>query len=177
LDAEIKEIDIVSLVQPGRNTISVQLTVTRRTDGILDPIKLVGDFALENAPDGYRIVRPKATIAVGDWTSQGYPFFSGTGVYRTEVTIPAKYLDGRMELQLECGEDVAEVLIDGRTCGVLPWHPYQMEVTGSLKPGRNVLEVKITNTLINLLEGVLQASGMRSVPVLDHRHRYVIHFA
>ncbi len=64
LDAEIKEIDIASMVRPGVNSVAIRLEVVRRTDGILDPLKLIGAFALDPVPSGYRIVAPKETLRI-----------------------------------------------------------------------------------------------------------------
>ncbi|RPH35095.1 hypothetical protein EHM92_06805, partial [bacterium] len=106
LDAEIKEIDIASMVHPGVNSIAIRLEAGRRTAGILDLLKLVGDFALEPAGSGYRIIAPKKRLHAGDWTKQGFPFFSGTGVYKTEVVLPASYAGGKIYIEAHGGQDV-----------------------------------------------------------------------
>lgn len=174
LDAEMREVDIAPFVQTGRNTVAVRLVVTRRTDGMLDLLKIVGDFALAgSAEDGWRIAARPPDLAVGDWTVQGYPFFSGTGRYRTAIDVPAAYLDGgRLLLEADCGEDVLEVRINGSAGRVAPWHPYRLDVTDLLTEGRNVIEIDVTNTLINILEGTSKPSGLFSPPRLIHQHRY-----
>jgi hypothetical protein len=173
LDAEIKEIDLARHVHPGTNLIAVRLTAARRTDGILDPLKLVGDFAVRTG-DGPRLVARPDTLAVGDWTKQGFPYFSGTAVYTTEVTLPAAFAGGRITLEAECGDDVLEVLVNDAPPVVLPWHPYTVDVTEALRPGTNRITLKVTNTLINLLEGVRRPSGLFGVPRLLHEHVYTL---
>jgi hypothetical protein len=170
LDAEIKEVLVAPQVKPGRNCVAVRLTVNRRTDGMLDPLKIVGDFTLA----GRTIVAPAGTITVGDWTKQGYPFYSGTGVYRCEFTLPKKYTDGRLFLNVECGEDVLELAVNGVPRGVCPWPPYRCDLTGALKEGVNLVELKVTNTLINLLEGVEHPSGVFAPPALEHFREFTI---
>jgi hypothetical protein len=174
LDAEINEVNISGFTVPGRNCIAVQLTVTRRTDGILDPLKLVGRFELTKAPSGHSLVEPAARIRVGDWTKQGYPFFSGTGIYGAEFKVPRGHTDGKLFLEVSCGEDVLEVRLNEGTPVVIPWPPYRLDVTDMVKPGANTVELKITNTLINLLEGVEHPSGLRARPVITHFHRYTL---
>jgi len=50
--------------------------------------------------------------------------------------------------------DCIEVLVNGRSLGVKAWTPYQWEGASQiLHQGDNELEVRITNTLIGLLEG------------------------
>jgi hypothetical protein len=172
LDAEIREVDIQPYMSVGRNTVAVQLIVTKRTDGILDLLKIVGNFALEESADGYVIVEKPGSIRVGDWTKQGYPFYSGTGVYTTEMNIPNKYLGGKLFLEIDCGEDVAEVIVNGRESIVQPWHPYRIDITDHVQTGKNTLQIRITNTLINILEAVQKESGLFSVPKIHYEHRY-----
>ncbi|MBN1893714.1 hypothetical protein JW906_04440 [bacterium] len=172
LDAEILEIDIQPCLKAGWNTAAVMLTAAKRTDGILDLLKITGDFALEKTDGGHRIVRRDPKIRTGDWTQQGYPFFSGTGIYRTEIDIPEEYTSGRLFLEAECGEDVLEISLNGGRGLVLPWHPYRADITALVRPGRNILELKVTNTSIAILEGIQKPSGLLREPFLTHEHRY-----
>jgi hypothetical protein len=171
LDAEIKELNIQPYLQTGRNVVAVKLTVTRRTDGILDLLKIIGDFALEKNGESYKIVAPKKRLKIGDWTKQGYPFFSGTATYSAEIEISKKYLDGKLFLEAECGEDVLEASVNNRA-RIVPWHPYRIDITDLVDAGKNRIELKVTNTLINILEGVQKASGLFSPPRIVHEHRY-----
>lgn len=174
LDAEIREIEVGARLRRGRNTVALRLVVTRRTDGLLDLLKIVGDFGLAGSAEaGYRIGATPSHLEVGDWTEQGFPFFSGTGVYRAEVDVPASYLDGgRLLLEADCGEDVLEVRLNGSEGRVAPWHPYRIDVTDLVREGMNTIELRVTNTLINILEGVRQPSGLFGAPRLVHAPRY-----
>ena len=162
------------MVHPGLNSIAVRLVVGRRTDGILDPLKLVGAFALESVGSGYSIVAPREHLGVGDWTKQGYPFFSGTGAYKAEVELPAAYAGGKLFIEVECGEDVLEVLVNEQPGKTVPWAPYRLDITEQLRVGSNAIEVRVTNTLINVLEGVQKASGLAAPVRIVHHHRYTL---
>ena len=176
LDAEIPSIDVRDFVETGKNHVVVRLDVTRRTDGILDLLKIAGDFSLARSEGGHRIASSRTTIEAGDWTTQGFPFFSGTGLYRTAVEIPKSYLDeGRVYLEADCGEDVLEVRVNGSDPLIAPWHPYRLDVTEDLRPGKNQIEIRVTNTLINILEGEARPSGLFTSPRLVHVHRYELH--
>ncbi|MBI2619830.1 MAG: hypothetical protein HYW57_07090 [Ignavibacteriales bacterium] len=170
LDAEIREVDIHRFARTGRNVIAVRLVVQRRTDGILDLLKILGPFALRNAGNEYVISAPPAGINVGDWTKQGYPHFSGTGVYKTEFTLPDQYCSGRLFFEADCGEDVLEISVNDLPLRVAPWHPYRIEITDAARPGANTLEIRVTNTLINILEAVGKPSGLMSPPRIVHEH-------
>jgi hypothetical protein len=173
LDAEIKEVGIQAYIHEGINHIAVRLDVQRRTDGILDLLKIIGDFALMKVKDTFVIAKREPIIKIGDWTKQGYPFFSGTGVYRTEVTIPSKYSDGKLYLEADCGEDVLEISVNGNTI-VRPWHPYRIDLSEYVQTGSNTIELRVTNTLINILEAVKKPSGLFDSPRLVHEHRYTL---
>ncbi|MCK7482613.1 MAG: hypothetical protein M0C28_39970 [Candidatus Moduliflexus flocculans] len=49
--------------------------------------------------------------------------------------------------------------LNGRDLGILWKEPFQADVTGALRPGRNVLEVKVTNLWNNRLIGDLLDPG------------------
>jgi hypothetical protein len=77
--------------------------------------------------------------------------FSGTASYQSEIVIPASFTrDGRL-LILDLGEvcDVAEVLMNGEPAGVAWKHPFALDVSRYARAGRNELEIRITNRLIN----------------------------
>ncbi|MCC6396928.1 MAG: hypothetical protein IT282_07900 [Bacteroidetes bacterium] len=172
LDAEIKEVPIARHVRQGRNVIAVALTARKRTDGMLDPLKLVGAFSLKPVQHGLSISRPAESMRVGDWCMQGYPFFSGTGRYIADVQVPERYCNGRLQLEVPCGQDVLEVLVNDAPAPLVPWSPYAVDLTGLVRPGINRLELRVTNTLINLLEGVRKESGVLARPSLRHFHNY-----
>jgi len=174
IDAEIREVDIRPFLREGTNTIAVCLIVENRTSGILDLLKIIGDFSLTPNGKGFLIDGQPGYLQVGSWTGQGYPFYSGTGIYETEVAIPDEYLEGRLFLEVDCGEDVLEVSLNGGEGSIIPWHPYRLDITDEVKPGSNLLSLAVTNTLINMLEGVHKVSGILQPPRLVHEHQYTL---
>ncbi len=174
IDAEIKEVDVDEFLKTGKNQIAVKLIVNRRTDGMLDLLKIVGDFSLKEKNGKFLITEKKSTLKTGDWTKQGYPFFSGTGVYETEFDVDEKYLSGKLFLKIDCGEDVAEIILNESEPVILPWNPYKSDITNLVKAGKNKIKIKITNTLINILEAVKKESGLFSAPVIEHQNKYKI---
>jgi hypothetical protein len=166
-DAQIASVDIGPLLEPGRNVIAVRLVLGGATDGLLDLVKLVGDFRVTA---GGAITAPSGAVARPEtWTEQGCPFYSGTAVYRCSTRLPDS-LDGvRVFLEADAGDDVLEVTVNGRAAGVRLWPPFSVEVTDQAVPGENALELRVANTAINLLSAEPRPSGLRAAPRLVMR--------
>lgn len=45
--------------------------------------------------------------------------------------------------------DVAEITVNGKQVATLLLRPYEVDITDSVQPGENQLEVAVTNTLFN----------------------------
>ena len=92
------------------------------------------------------------------WTEsadEGVKYFSGTATYFKMVQAPKSWFSPGARLLLDLGtvQDLAEVSVNGKTVGILWKPPYRIDVTGTLKPGENRLEIKVTNQWTNRLIG------------------------
>ena len=100
--------------------------------------------ALAVAVDGARarITGGVPEVGLGDWTGQGLPFYSGSVVYRTVVE-PALQDGERAFVEVpQFGGVCVRVLVDGAEAGVIPWRPYEVEVT-DLVAGRDRVELAV----------------------------------
>jgi hypothetical protein len=91
-----------------------------------------------------------------DWskhTEPGIRYFSGTATYTTQFDWEPPAGSQHYRLDLGDVKIMAEVKLNGKDLGVLWKPPYQVDVTGSLKLGRNELVVKVTNLWPNRLIG------------------------
>lgn len=168
IDSQMQEVEITHAVKTGENFLALRLEVTQNTDGLLDLIKLVGHFSLELAGDGsYHIAAPRATIGPAPWNEQGYPFFSGRGIYRCRFQLPEGFIGQRVFIEVPAADDSLEVLVNGQSAGVRLWPPYNVDITEQVKPGENELEICVANTLINLLEAKPRTSGLIGAPILS----------
>jgi hypothetical protein len=93
------------------------------------------------------------------WSDHADPlvrYYSGTATYRTTFNLvdPALAV-GKTPLRLDLGqvEVVARVKVNGRDCGIAWKPPYQVDITGALRPGSNTLEIEVANTWNNRLIG------------------------
>ncbi len=85
-----------------------------------------------------------------DWTTHTDPsvrYYSGTAVYRKEVTVDT--IHGRMYLGLETSCFGAHVYINGCDAGVVWCSPEMVDVTDFLVPGMNKVEIHVANSLVN----------------------------
>jgi alpha-L-rhamnosidase len=167
IDSQMKELDLSSLVQTGHNVLAIRMLLPGTTSGLVDHIKLMGSFAVAGDEDGgYRMVGAAAPIEPRSWTGQGYPFFSGCGVYSTTFELASDGAEPRVTLVVPMLDDVLEVIVNGATAGVRLWDPYVVDVSRFVRPGSNVVSLRVANTPANLLNGVLRPSGIAGSPRL-----------
>jgi hypothetical protein len=166
VDSQMKAVEVGDLVQEGTNVIALCLQVTKATDGLLDLLKITGNFSLDRR-DGamdsgspWVLSAPRTTLQPAPWTEQGYPFYSGRGVYTYNLALPEAFGDQRIFLEPLMADDAVEVFVNGRSAGIRLWAPYTVEITELLQPGRNLVELRVANTLVNLLEATPRPSGL-----------------
>ncbi len=83
----------------------------------------------------------------------GVKYFSGSAVYSKEFDAPAWVRGSEVVLDLGRVKNFATVWLNGRELAVLWKEPFQVDVTSALRPGRNRLEIKVTNLWPNRLIG------------------------
>jgi hypothetical protein len=85
----------------------------------------------------------------------GVRYFSGTATYTKDVEASKDWFRPGARLVLGLGrvKEIAEVKVNGRPAGIAWRAPFQVDVTGSLKPGPNRIEVQVTNLWVNRLVG------------------------
>lgn len=126
--------------------------------GIPEPIELKSEWNL--SLEGYRFTRLERQMrTLKSWTEDpATEHFSGTGRYRTTFEVPEEYVKPDLEVTLDLGTvgDGAEVYLNDSPATVVWMQPYTIDVTHSIKPGSNHLEILVTNTLINYVSGMEQ---------------------
>lgn len=138
------------LLQDGRR---VQLDVPAPPP----PLALRGPWTLDFS--GWRAPRDVLSLATPvAWTSLSparVRCHSGSGRYRTRLRLPRSRLAPDQRLLLDLGEvrEIAEVWINGGHVATCWMAPFVVDVTRALRPGGNLLEVRVTNTWHNRLAG------------------------
>ena len=86
------------------------------------------------------------------WTELGEEGFAGVGVYAGHVDVDPVFLrDRRIVAAFGDVGDVARVLVNGIDCGIIWTAPFEAEITGALRPGRNAVVVEVANAWMNRL--------------------------
>ncbi len=85
----------------------------------------------------------------------GIKYFSGTAIYSNKINVPAEWLNEGKQLWLDLGnvKNLAEILINGESLGIVWKTPFRVNVTEALKEGENTLEIKVVNLWVNRLIG------------------------
>jgi hypothetical protein len=91
-----------------------------------------------------------------DWTNRDEPgvrYYSGTAIYRNTLASNEPSDSNRVWLDLGHVANIADVTLNGKSCGVAWTAPFRVEITGALHAGSNDLEIRVTNTWANRLIG------------------------
>jgi hypothetical protein len=107
------------------------------------------------------IAMPTLT-ALDKSSDPGVRYFSGEATYASSFTLP-KGAKAGAPLWLDLGSvgDVAEVRVNGQVAGTSWFAPYRLDVGRLVKPGRNVIEVKVANLWVNRLIGDQQPGAQK----------------
>jgi len=90
------------------------------------------------------------------WNDLGdVKYFSGTASYQTTVPIPEPWLEEHIVLELDLGavKNVAEIIVNGVSAGIVWKAPFRIPISALLHPGENRLIVRVTNLWPNRLIG------------------------
>jgi len=94
-------------------------------------------------------------ISWSEHEQDGIRYYSGSATYVKEFTLPPSLAAAEREILLDLGmvKNFAEVTLNGRSLGVLWKAPFRVAVTGLVRPGKNVLTIRVTNLWPNRLIG------------------------
>ncbi len=105
--------------------------------------------------DGFGAPAETRFDALTDWTAhanEAIKHYSGTAIYETSFTLEAKP-EGKVVLDLGNVAILATVLVNGKEVGTLWTNPWEINISNYVQPGKNSLQVKVTNAWNNRLVG------------------------
>jgi hypothetical protein len=149
LDRSFGVFNIGLAVRSGDNTITLKAS-PMKVNAEIEPVYILGDFAVKPAQKGWNIEAPAASYTLGSWKTQGLPFYSWGISYSKEFNI--EKADGKWEVAFgKWNGTIAEVKVNGQSAGVIAFPPYKSDITGLIKPGSNKIEINVIGSLKNLL--------------------------
>jgi len=93
------------------------------------------------------------------WTDRAEPgikFYSGTAIYRKTFEVPQPATGSRQSgifLDLGNVRELAEVKVNGQSCGITWAPPFRVDISRALKPGPNELAIEVVNFWPNRIIG------------------------
>jgi hypothetical protein len=98
-------------------------------------------------------------------TNEGVRFFSGTATYSKTIQVQQNWIATGTRVMLDLGavNDLAEVVVNGRSIATAWKPPYRVDVTAALRVGANAVQIKVTNEWTNRMLGDRGAPPERRV--------------
>lgn len=184
-------VDVSRYLVNGYNEIRIDVTISKDEDGLRDPIYLMGDFGVKlkeetHADDAGQINTCKAVYLndipeyarIDTPYCEGYPYYSGCMEYTKMFDLaelcsdPAMY-EASEEVQISflnkrSQYDCVELILNGHSLGVAAWTPYvwKMKKEMLLHHG-NAVNVRVTNTLANMLDGTFFDYGSHQLVKIE----------
>ena len=95
----------------------------------------------------------------------GVKYFSGTGIYTKTIQTPADWFKEGTQIWLDLGsvKNLAQVVVNGKSLGIVWKTPFRVNVTEALKKGENALEIKVTDLWVNRLIGDQQPGNTKKI--------------
>jgi len=120
-------------------------------------LNIDGSWQVQFDPDFGGPAEPVTFTELSDWSRNADDricYYSGTATYRKTFQWEEYTTEGEA-LWLELGSfaNIAEVKLNGNSCGICWTTPYRIHIDQELKKGENKLEIAVTNTWANRLKG------------------------
>lgn len=141
-----------------------------------DPIDVVGEWKIQFIDGGPILPADITTDTLESWTDIGdeeAKRFAGTARYSIELELP----EGADNWEIDLGDvrESARVFINGKEAAGLYCVPYSAPVGKYLKPGRNRLEIEVTNLSANRIRDLdrrnVEWKIFHEINFVDHLYR------
>ncbi|MGD2176107.1 MAG: glycosyl hydrolase [Candidatus Brocadiaceae bacterium] len=147
-DEEIRTVPVSAHLRSGENVIELEARPFRTLCEIM-PLYLLGDFSLKPSDKGFCLVAPRQPD-MGDWTTQGMPFYADVTRYSFSFHLDEESAGLRVSLG-EWSGPVVRVRLDGAEAGAIIHPPYELDVGGAVSAGSHELSLDVVGNLRNML--------------------------
>ena len=98
---------------------------------------------------------------LGSWSDNSDPgirYFSGHATYTKHIDVPANWFKTGAVTMLDLGDvaNLAEVSVNGKSVGTVWKTPFRLDISSAIRPGDNLVEVRVVNLWVNRLVGDAQ---------------------
>ncbi|HYJ38619.1 MAG TPA: glycosyl hydrolase, partial [Chitinophagaceae bacterium] len=93
---------------------------------------------------------------LSDWSKNAdsaIRYYSGTGIYSKTIRFQPSPKYKKVWLNIGEVHNLAEVFVNGISCGIIWTAPYRVDITKALKEGENSIRIDVVNTWSNRLVG------------------------
>ncbi|MES2922516.1 MAG: glycosyl hydrolase [Verrucomicrobiota bacterium] len=112
-------------------------------------IAVDGPWKIQFIEGGPALPAPADNVKLGSWTTlPNAANFSGTARYTTTFDLPTP-VPASCRLDLGRVANTARVSLNGQPLGISWCVPHVVDITKALKPGKNLLEIEVTNLAAN----------------------------
>lgn len=164
--------DIDWSMQKGRTTISLTLDANESTFIVLQtptdqvknkikgstiqaPIMISTPWTVQFDEKSRGLKETVNFKTLTDWSTHENDqirYYSGTAIYQNRFKLNTNNKTNYY-LELEDVYNLAEVKINGKSCGIIWTKPYKVEITDALNNGDNTVEISVVNTWANRIMG------------------------
>jgi hypothetical protein len=140
----------IVLREPTMATGNTTLKTSAITQAMIQNAWIVSFDSTKGGP-----AQPVVFEQLKDWSTDNnnaIKYYSGTATYTTTFDYKPAF-DAKIWLDAGKVASLAEVFVNGKSCGVMWTPPYRVDITKALRPGKNELRIEVTNTWFNRLKG------------------------
>jgi hypothetical protein len=148
-DKSLKKLEVdPTFLNTGNNELLLECDYSEAHPG-LEYIYLLGDFGVRY--DGLQLTMtpPVRRLKIGDWSTQGLPFYSGAVSYQCELNVkpePGEHIFIKLpEYRGSC----VKITVNGKTAGVVAWAPDELEITEYLLEKDNEICIEVISSRRN----------------------------
>ncbi|NDV79728.1 glycosyl hydrolase [Dysgonomonas sp. 511] len=98
---------------------------------------------------------PVTFSELSDWSknfNDSIRYYSGTAIYKNTVKLNVANGD-KFDIVFDDIANLAEVKVNGKSCGILWTKPYRLDISDAVRDGENKIEIEVVNTWANRILG------------------------
>ncbi len=148
-DKSLKKLTVdPALLRNGKNELLLECSYSEAHPG-LEYIYLLGSFGIELNGLKQTVSAPVKSLKIGNWCSQGLPFYSGNITYKCRIKANLKTGERIFVKLPEYRGACAKLFVNGQEAGVVAWEPNELDITDFVEAGANELMIEIFSSRRN----------------------------